>query len=613
MPFQVSPGVQITERDLTAVVPNVATSIGGMVGQFGWGPCEERVRISSQNELVELFGEPEDNNSEYFWSAANYLEYGNNLILVRSINDSAGTTGLNSSVNSGVAGTNAELIENTDAFETKKNSLTDLFYAKYPGVKGDSLEILAIDSAGWEAATGTNNVTRDASRTARAAGTATEQQLRDLKFLDNFVGKPGTSADIQGAGGLNDELHVIVIDKGGVFTGVIDEVLETWSFVSKARDAKRVDGSSNYVRNVLANESRYAYAASRSAFTSLAVAALAEGAVGGADVGSVKTSTFENLNAANGTTIGGKLTAGSDGNDLVAGDLIDSYDLFDNADIVDLSLLMAGGSSGLATGATSVAQKIIQIADQRKDCVAFVSPSKDAVVGKTNPSDITDDIIADKTAIGNSNYGVMDSAWKYQYDQYRDIFVFTPMNADVAGLCARTDLTDDPWYSPAGYSRGAIRNIVKPSWEPRLADRDELYKSSVNPFITQIGAGVILYGDKTMQINPTAFDRINVRRLFIVIEKAISIAARQMLFEFNDEFTRSQFVSLITPYLREVQGRRGITDFQVICDSTNNTGQVIDSNNFVGDIFIKPTRSINFIQLNFVATRSDVSFSEINA
>ena len=215
--------------------------------------------------------------------------------------------------------------------------------------------------------------------------------------------------------------------------------------------------------------------------------------------------------------------------------------------------------------------------------------------------------------MGASNYGIMDSAWKYQYDRYRDVFVNVPMNGDMAGLCARTDFTDDPWFSPAGYTRGSIKNIVKTTWEPRSADRDELYRNSVNPLVTQLGAGVILFGDKTMQVAPSAFDRINVRRLFIVLEKAISIAARQMLFEFNDPFTRAQFVNLIAPYLREIKGRRGITDFKVVCDSTNNTGQIVDTNNFVGDIFVKPTRSINFIQLNFVATRSDVSFSEVGA
>ena len=276
---------------------------------------------------------------------------------------------------------------------------------------------------------------------------------------------------------------------------------------------------------------------------------------------------------------------------------------------------MAGGSAKLApANARTVAQSIIAIAEQRKDCVAFVSPSHNSVVGQTDNATIMQAIRDDKADINpNTSYGVMDSAWKYQYDRYRDVFVYVPMNGDMAGLCARTDFSNDPWYSPAGFNRGVVRNIVKTSWEARKADRDELYKIAINPFATQQGSGVILFGDKTMQVTPSAFDRINVRRLFIVLEKTISIAARGMLFEFNDDFTRAQFVSIVAPFLREVQGRRGITDFKVVCNETNNTGQIIDTNQFVGDIYVKPNRSINFIQLNFIATRTDVAFTEIGA
>ena len=599
MPFQISPGINITEKDLTTVVPNVATTIGGIVGVFNWGPALERTRITSENELVELYGEPDANNFEWFWPAANYLAYGNNLLVVRAIETSA----LNSSVvPAGTAGT-GHLLENTDAYETELGNLVDLFYAKYPGARGDSLEVLAIDAAGWAVAT----TGKTASLTARRDGDATELQLKELKFLENFNGAPGTSADALNSGGSNDEMHVMVIDKQGLFTNVSGEVLEIHPFVSKAIDARRVDGSNNYVVNVLKNESRYAYAGNPSAFTTENT----EDSVNSV-VSSLKTSTFRNLTVVANSVIGGQLTTGNNGVAVTGNVLAASYDLFDNADIVDVTLLMAGGSSGHST-AISTAKKIIDIAEARKDCVAFVSPQKASVVGQTSNTSITAAIVDDKTAIGASNYGIMDSAWKYQYDRYRDVFVNVPMNGDMAGLCARTDFTDDPWFSPAGYTRGSVKNIVKTTWEPRAADRDELYRNSVNPLVTQLGAGVILFGDKTMQVAPSAFDRINVRRLFIVLEKAISIAARQMLFEFNDPFTRAQFVNLIAPYLREIKGRRGITDFKVVCDSTNNTGQVVDTNNFVGDIFIKPTRSINFIQLNFVATRSDVSFSEVGA
>ena len=277
--------------------------------------------------------------------------------------------------------------------------------------------------------------------------------------------------------------------------------------------------------------------------------------------------------------------------------------MFRNPDVVDVNIILGGETA--ATGNTYLTGLVGQGSTERNDAMVFLSPGyAAAVTTKTNAAVITDKNIS-------SNYVVFDGAWKYQYDRYRDIFIHLPMNGDTGGLVARTEFTNDAWWSPAGMSRGQVKNIVKLSWEPSKADRDELYKSSVNPLITMKGSGVLLWGDKTAQIKPTAFDRINVRRLFIVLEKAISIAAKAMLFEFNDEFTRSAFVNMVEPFLREVQGRRGITDFKVVCDTSNNTGQIIDTNQFVGDIYIKPARSINYIQLNFIAARTDVSFSEI--
>jgi len=286
--------------------------------------------------------------------------------------------------------------------------------------------------------------------------------------------------------------------------------------------------------------------------------------------------------------------------------MFEAYDLFKEPEVVDVTLVMGGAGNNV------VSRYIIDnISSVRKDCVAFVSPQKASVVNPTSNSSAVEKLVTDNTALGSSSYAVMDGAWKYQYDRYNDVFRYIPMNGDMAGLCARTDFTHDAWWSPAGYNRGTIKNIVKLSWEANKANRDVMYQLGINPLITPRGAGVLLFGDKTMQVIPSAFDRINVRRLFIVLEKAIAIAAKSLLFEFNDEFTRAQFVNLVSPFLRDVQGRRGITDFKVVCDSSNNTGQVIDTNNFVGDIYIKPARSINFIQLNFIAARTDVSFSEI--
>ena len=596
MPFQVSPGVVVTERDLTTVVPNVSTSIGAFAGAFQWGPVLQRVRIESENELVKTFGEPTADTAEYFWSAANYLAYSNNLLVVRNTEANA----INAVVGDDNAG-DAVKVNNTDDFDGTTFSTTataPLFVAKYPGARGSSLKAIAVDSAGWATAT----AGKAASIIARNAGTATSLQLDQLLFLESFNSSPGTSTDVAASGGSNDEMHVLVIDENGLFSGVAGEILEAHAFVSKASDARKIDGSSNYVKNVLRNESLYIWLGQILKITESTTDSGSE-----VNAGSLKAgNTFKLINAASATDqiIGGSLSGGSDGSSLTEGKEQTAYNMFADAETVDVSLIIAGPAL------QATAQHLVNLAEARKDCIAFVSPTKASVVNAAVDSQ-TASIVSQKTNIGSSSYGVMDNAWKYQYDRYRDTFVNVPMNADIAGLCARTDFTHDAWFSPAGLNRGTIKNIVRPSWDASKANRDELYKGGVNPITTQLGAGNILFGDKTMLAVPSAFDRINVRRLFIVLEKAIAIAAKAMLFEFNDEFTRSQFVNIVSPFLREIQGRRGITDFKVVCDSSNNTGQVIDTNNFVGDIYIKPSRSINFIQLNFIAARTDVSFSEI--
>ena len=583
MPFQVSPGVVVTERDLTTVVPNVSTSIGAFAGAFQWGPVLQRVRIESENELVQTFGEPTADTAEYFWSAANYLAYSNNLLVVRNTEADA----INAVVGDDDAGT-PKKIDNTDDYDGTSDFSDQLFVAKYPGARGSSLKAIAVDSAGW----------------ASFSGLANSARTPDQKLLfANFDRAPGTSTDVAASGGSNDEMHILVIDENGLFSGVAGEILEAHAFVSKASDAKKIDGSSNYVKNVLRNESRYIWLGEVLKITESSTDSGSE-----VNAGSLKAGkTFKLINGATDALkiIGGSLSGGSDGTyPLTPAKEQIAYNMFADAETVDISLLI-GGPALQAT-----AQHLVNLAEARKDCIAFVSPTKASVVNAAVDSQ-TASIVSQKNAIGSSSYGVMDNAWKYQYDRYRDVFINVPMNGDIAGLCARTDFTNDAWFSPAGLNRGVIKNIVRPSWDASQGDRDELYKGGINPITTQLGAGNILFGDKTMLAVPSAFDRINVRRLFIVLEKAIAIAAKAMLFEFNDEFTRSQFVNIVTPFLREVQGRRGLTDFKVVCDSSNNTGQVIDTNNFVGDIYIKPNRSINFIQLNFIAARSDVSFSEI--
>ena len=580
MAFQVSPGINISEQNLTTVVPNVATTIGAMAGGFQWGPVLERTQIGTENDLVDIFGKPNADTFKWFWTAANYLAYGNNLWVVRNV----GANAKNAVVGDSDAGT-AVLVKNKDHYDGQ--TFTDqLFVAKYPGTLGNSLKVQAIDSDGW--ADSTVNAT----------------------FIANFDRAPGTSNDCAYANGwdgveanrptLNDEMHVIVIDEDGHWTGTPGYVLEKHAFVSKASDAKRIDGSSNYVVDVMRNESKYAYVGLVTQFTTNTTGT--EKAAGNAKAGGAFLA-FNSATASE-SVPGGSLTLGVDDNTMTPALLQAGFTLYQTPEVVDITLLL-GGASDTATGRWI----IDNIAATRKDCMAFVSPASTSVVNNSG-SEVAD-LTTDNTALGSSSYAVMDSAWKYQYDRYRDTFMYVPMNGDIAGLCARTDYSHDSWWSPAGLNRGSIKNIVKLSWEATKADRDTMYPLSINPIITQTGAGVVLWGDKTMQTVPSAFDRINVRRLFIVLEKAISTAAKAMLFEFNDEFTRAQFVNMVAPFLREVQGRRGITDFKVVCDSSNNTGQIIDTNQFVGDIFIKPARSINYIQLNFIAARSDVSFSEI--
>jgi hypothetical protein len=570
MAFQVSPGINISEQDLTTVVPNVATTIGACAGGFQWGPVLERTQISTENDLVDVFGKPNADTYKWFWTAANYLAYANNLWVVRNV----GATAKNAVVGDSTVGT-AVAINNKEAYD--QITFTDqLFVAKYPGVLGNSLKVTSIDANGWADAT----VNAD--------------------FISNFDRAPGTSTDVGNAGGASDEMHVIVIDEDGLWTGTPGYILEKHAFVSKASDAKKVDGASNYVVDVMRNESKYAYVGLVTQFTANSTGA-------GGDAGDAKAgTTFKEFNSATASESvpGGSMTLGVSDDVQTDALLQASFALYQTPEVIDITLLL-GGASSTVTGRWI----IDNVAATRKDCMAFVSPALGSVVN--NPGSEVTALTTDNTALGSSSYAVMDSAWKYQYDRYRDVFMYVPMNGDMAGLCARTDYTNDAWWSPAGLTRGTIKNIVKLSWEATKANRDTMYPISINPIITMTGSGVVLWGDKTMQTIPSAFDRINVRRLFIVLEKAISKASKAMLFEFNDEFTRAQFVNMVSPFLRDVQGRRGITDFKVVCDSSNNTGQVIDTNNFVGDIYIKPSRSINYIQLNFIAARTDVSFSEI--
>jgi phage tail sheath protein FI len=383
-------------------------------------------------------------------------------------------------------------------------------------------------------------------------------------------------------------MHIIVLDATGNITGTPNSVLEKFAFVSKASDAKDDSGNANYYKTVIANRSKYIRWMSHS-----------ETVTGNIAWGSAAVANTYKVMTANLTVT---LSGGADGT-ITAANLSTSYNTFSSAESTDISLIVSGPAD------STIVTNLRTLVETRKDCLAFISPEKNDVVDQAG-SEVSN-ITSYRNSLSASSYLVLDGNWKYQYDKYNDVYRWVPLNGDVAGLCAKTDLERDPWFSPGGLNRGIIRNVIKLAWNPSKADRDDLYSIGVNPIVTFQGEGSVLFGDKTMLSKPSAFDRINVRRLFIVLEKAISRAARYSLFEFNDQFTRAQFVNLVEPFLRDVQGRRGITDFRVVCDETNNTPEVIDRNEFVGDIYIKPARSINFIQLNFVAVRTGVSFDEV--
>ena len=558
MAFQISPGVNVSEVDQTTVVPAVLTTAGAFAGNFTWGPADEIVLVDNELTLVNRFGKPTDTTANSFFTAANFLAYGNNLSVVRSVNANA-RNAIANTISSAVLVKNDATFEQTYLF-TDNLSTYGAFMAKCPGELGNSLKVSVCDNS---------------------------SEFGTWTYAGYFQSAANTSSQAEAAGGSYDELHIVVVDEDGKFTGTPGQVLETFGYLSKASDAM-LNGASNYYKQVLFNSSQYVYAVDPVDYSNTYTT-----------WGKTANTTFARCGTINRSLDSGVDSAPS------AGDQQTSFDLFANKDTTDISLILTGAAP------TSVSGHVISsIAATRKDCVAFVSPSYASVVNNAG---------SETTAVASwlsslnaySSYGVADSGWKYQLDKYNNVYRWVPLNGDVAGLCVNTDTTRDPWFSPAGFNRGSIKNCIKLSWNPTKTQRDVLYAAGVNPVVTFPGQGAVLFGDKTLLNKPNAFDRINVRRLFIVLEKAIAQAAQSSLFELNDEFTRAQFTALVTPFLRDVQGRRGITDFKVVCDTTNNTPQVIDSNQFVGDIYIKPARSINFIQLNFVAVGTGVDFTTV--
>ena len=639
MAFQVSPGVLVQERDLTRIIPAVSTSIGAVAGEFRKGPLDEIVSITSENDLVETFGEPDSNNFEVFFTAANFLQYSNSLRVVR-----ASQTNL---VNATTTGCGLQ-IKNTTHYQDNYadgSGVVGTFAARTAGAHGNTLLVSTCPSATAyeeEGATTVNDGSTAVGDTTIVVTDGTQLNVGDIisfsttaatndyddghqyritnisthtltivqkdsgsggllttitdganvrrrwRYYDSVGTGPGTSPYVSDRSGSGDEIHVVVVDEDGEFSGVPGSVLETFEKLSKAADAKTPQGDTNYYPDVIYNQSQHVYWMDHNTSgTNWGSNA------SGTTFTAVDTPTLESL------------SGGADGSSVTNGQKKTAYEKFQDAETVDVSLIMAGSGDG-----THV-DNLVTITEIRKDAVLFASPERADVVNVANSNTQKDNVLDFYNSRSSSSYCVFDSGYKYMYDRYNDVYRFVPLNGDVAGLCARTDLVSDSWFSPAGFNRGNVRGAIKLAFNPNKSQRDELYMKRVNPVVTFPGQGTVLFGDKTALTSPSAFDRINVRRLFITLEKAISTASKFQLFEFNDEFTRANFRAIVEPFLREVQGRRGITDFLVVCDNTNNTGDVIDRNEFVAEIFVKPNRSINFIKLQFVATRTGVAFEEV--
>ena len=669
MSFLVSPGVHVREIDLTNVIPSVNTTIGAIAGAFEKGPVSSVTSISSEEELVEIFGKPSSTSNQFesWFSASNFLQYSNHIKVVRcesavlnagadsgilirdedhyeaSFSTGQGSHGEWAARTAGTWGNSigVQICATADAFE--QNFSTNQLVAAAASAGAETVTVDDADASGYAFNVGdlisfysdnsgtvpvdefneyevtaintsTNVLSIRLKDDPNAAGLQNDipdnsTMRRKWKYHDLFANAPGTSQwATDNARGSGDEMHVVVYDTTGDITGYdadvagqrTSSVIETFASMSKSSVARTAQGNSNYYADVIFRESNFIYWTDH----------ISAGSNWGTDTTTTYTSVIP-------ITID-SLTGGTDDHAVTAGELELAYDKFADTETHDINLVIGGKGGGAGDTASTQDTHVTMITalvDSRKDCVGFVSPYRSATVGVASSAATSARAVNNvKTAFDlcpASSYMVFDSTYKYMYDKYNDVYRYVPMNGDTAGLCANTDAVADPWFSPAGYNRGNVRGAIKLSLNPKKTDRDILYQARVNPVVNFPGQGVVLFGDKTSLAKPSAFDRINVRRLFLVLEKAIATAAKFMLFEFNDEFTRAQFRNLVEPFLRDVQGRRGISDFRVVCDSTNNTGEVIDRNEFIGDIYIKPARSINFITLNFVAVRTGVSFSEV--
>ena len=741
---QSSPGVVVQERDLTTITTLTTANTGVIAAPFELGPVEEIKNIGTERELVATFGEPNEYNYEYWYTAAQFLSYGGLLKAVRT-----DSSALKNAVNTGTA----VKIKNLQDYETTYLNGTNnwKWAARTPGTKGNSIGIFITDAGADQIAVvpapGSGNDHRFVSGEALSAtsgaagkvfkysvllsvgsvvgsfvpGTTTTISIsgsaqtvnvlaydadngkieigmpsggitgiiadgqtitqgsntavigtsgierrvyiaKDKGSIDfaaadsiadtnstavsissvrveydereylpsqkwvNVAPRPGTSSFATANGGFRDEMHILVIDVDGKITGNAGTLLERYIGVSKAVDGKSSVGEANYYVEVVQQKSEYIYWGEHE--TGLFDVDASSGVFGGASTVSFDlflSSAGSTDYPAGATTVGSKgnatyyyrLESGADyavgsGEYTVAqGDVTTAYGLLEDPESQTIDFILTGPSGADDAAALAKITALVSIVEERRDCMLFVSPRRGNLIGVSSAATQTDNLIAFFDQLPSSNYMVFDSGYKYIYDKYNDVYRYVPCNGDIAGLCLQTTEVSEPWFSPAGFQRGVIRNAIKLAYTPNKTQRDRLYSARVNPIVSFPGQGIVLFGDKTAQGFASAFDRINVRRLFLTIERVISGAAKAQLFEQNDETQRGFFLNIVEPYLRDVQGRRGVTDFLVKCDESNNPPESVDRGEFNAEIYVKPTRTINYITLTFVATRTGVSFSEV--
>ena len=564
-----SPSILVKEFDLSGVVPAVTSTTGALVGDFNWGPVGQPILIGNEAQLVSTFGSPSlDSAADEtdFLSASMFLKYSGSAYVTRAADSSARNAVAN--------GDDGVLVKNLVNWEESKLSLANnKIIAKYPGTIGNSIKVSVCPSSTGDSAFSVWTVD-------------------NISMSSLFDAAPGTSAQVaQHTADAGDEVHVVVYDEDGGISGTPGTILETYAYLSLATDAKTDDGSTNNVAEVLNNNSRYVWIASlASEFTGISTAA---------------TFTGSGDSSVNNYSLGsGVHTA------LNVGGYQFGFDQYEDEENIQVDFLVAPGLQSNEDQKTII-DYLTGIAARRKDCVVVASPSRDLVVNKTDTSLVASTTVTWANTLNSSSYLIVDNNYLKVYNKYTDKYVFIPAAAATAGVMASTDLVAAPWFSPAGSRRGQYFGVTSLAYNATKTQRDQLYKASINPIVNLPGQGILLYGDKTKLGRPSAFDRINVRRLFLVVERAIKGAAQNVMFEFNDEFTRAEFVNIVEPFLREIKGRRGITDFRVVCDETNNTSDIIDNNQFVASVFIKPARSINYVTLNFVAVRTGVDFDEV--